>query len=393
MADSERDLADCVGALYEAATGGGSWLDVGQRLRKMFQAQRATLLIGSHAGAPTSPLMPVDDAEAAYMAHFHAVDPYLARARADFAQAHAHHLGRAKVGAELVPEHTFLKSEFFNDFARLHERRHLLGGMVGIGRPTPMTLFRGNGAAAFGDREVRLLQTLLPHVQSALELRARLGRDRQSIGLTRVALDALPFGVGIVDAGLKIHFANDIACKYLAAPDAGLFSIRSGPHVLSGVYLGAMAREEASTLRRLVASAASGGAGGFMRVSSRAGAMMAMQVSPVPAALAEELAGAAFEPSPRLAMLTLRPLEQKTPPPADMLCELFGFSRAEAEVATALSGGATAAEVARRRGVSLMTVRSQVRSILSKSASENLRDLERSMAALEALVPRAPSAD
>ena len=55
-------------------------------------------------------------------------------------------------------------------------------------------------------------------------------------------------------------------------------------------------------------------------------------------------------------------------------------------MAVALSGGATAEDVARQRGLSLMTVRSQIRSILGKSEAENLRDFERSMATLAALV-------
>ena len=46
MADTQRDLADCVGAIYEAAANGGSWLDVGQRLCSLLDAQRAYLRIG-----------------------------------------------------------------------------------------------------------------------------------------------------------------------------------------------------------------------------------------------------------------------------------------------------------------------------------------------------------
>ncbi|MFG1343249.1 PAS domain-containing protein, partial [Xanthobacter autotrophicus] len=79
--------------------------------------------------------------------------------------------------------------------------------------------------------------------------------------LTRAALDALPVGVSVVDAGLKIRFINDLARRYLAGPDSGLFSLRSGPYAGSGVYLAAMSREEAGVLRKLVASATSGGSG------------------------------------------------------------------------------------------------------------------------------------
>ncbi|ACK51855.1 regulatory protein LuxR [Methylocella silvestris BL2] len=126
-----------------------------------------------------------------------------------------------------------------------------------------------------------------------------------------------------------------------------------------------------------------------MRVTSRNGAVVALMVAPAPLGLADEVrgpeSGGAREP---LVVIVLRPLNRKAAPQADMLCEMFGFSRAEAEVAVALTGGASAEDVARGRGVSLVTVRSQIRSILGKSEAENLRDFERTMAALGALVPQ-----
>ena len=38
MADVEQALADCVGAVYEAAAGGDGWFDVGERMRQLFDA-------------------------------------------------------------------------------------------------------------------------------------------------------------------------------------------------------------------------------------------------------------------------------------------------------------------------------------------------------------------
>ena len=388
MTDTERDLADCVGAIYQAGAGDGSWLDVGQRVCRLMDAERALLNLGGPSG-PRNLLMPPDGSEAAYAAHFHAADPYAAKARYDFATARVHHLGNAKLGAELVAETDFLHSEFYFDFARLHGRRHVIGGMAGILEATPVLVFRGDDAGAFDETHVRLLKALMPHVQRAIELRARLGRDGEAVALSRAALDALPVGVSVVDGELKIRFINDLARRYLAGPDAGLFSLRSGPHAGSGVYLAAMAREEAGLLRRLVASATSGGTGGAMRVTSRNGAAVALMVAPAPRGLADDVRGTedggVRDP---LALIILRPLDSKVVPQVDMLCEMFGFSRAEAEVAVALSGGARAEDVARRRRVSLMTVRSQIRSILGKSEAENLRDFERTMATLGTLVPQ-----
>ncbi|MEJ1976300.1 MAG: PAS domain-containing protein [Acetobacteraceae bacterium] len=160
----------------------------------------------------------------------------------------------------------------------------------------------------------------------------KLARDEQSTWLTRAALDALPAGIGIVDAGLRIRFVNDVARSYLAAPDAGLFSMRSGPYAGSGTYLAAMSRDDAAILRRLVASASAGGPGGCMRIASRSGAVLAVMVSPVPNDLMGDGVGT-DRPAPAepLAMVVVEPLDRKVPPAADLLCDLYGLSRAEAE--------------------------------------------------------------
>lgn len=387
MNDTERQIADCVGAIYQAGSGDGDWLDVGERICRLMNAQRALLTLGG-PGGPKNLLMPSDGSEAAYAAHFHASDPYAAKARRDFAEARAYHLGRAKLGAELVAESDFLRSEYFFDFARHHERRHVIGGMAGITEATPVLVSRNDRAGAFDETHIRILQALMPHVQRALELRLRLARDGQTVSLTRAALDTLPVGVAVVDAGLKILFINDSAREYLAGPGAGLVAMRSGRHAGGGVSLAAMSREEAGGLRRLVASATSGGAGGAMRITTR-DAVAALTVAPAPPGLAAEVSGMEiFGAREGLALLVLRSLDQKVSPQAEMLCDLFGLSRAEAEVAVSLTGGASAEDVARRRGVSLMTVRSQIRSILGKSEAENLRHFERTLATLAVLAPQ-----
>lgn len=128
-----------------------------------------------------------------------------------------------------------------------------------------------------------------------------------------------------------------------------------------------------------------------MRLNSRAGSVLAVMVTPAPLQLSNDVydmnVGHARE---ALALLILRPLDRKVSPQAAILCEMFDLSRAEAEVAVALSGGASAEDVARGRGVSLMTIRSQIRSILGKSEAENLRDFERTMAMVASLAPQSP---
>jgi DNA-binding CsgD family transcriptional regulator len=391
VANTESELAECVGAIYEAAANVGNWEGVGRRLCQLLGAQRAQLRIADRCGGARNVMMPFDDSEAIYLAHYHRLNPYLVKARRDFAEARTRHLGNVMLGPELVPEQSFLSSEYYCDFARHHERRHLLAGLIGVTEVMPFGLFRADDAQPFGSEERHLLQALLPHLQRALELRARLGQEAKTSWTTRAALDALPVGVAIVDAGLRIDFMNETSRKDLAHLDSGLRALRSGPYAASGVYLAAQGKDEAAALRRLVASATSGDAGGSMRITNRDMSSRVVLVSPAPRGLAADEAGANGDGlAEKLAMVVIRDLGRAASPSPEMLSEVFGLSQAEADVAAALSGGASAEDVAQQRNVSLTTVRSQIRSILGKSGTENLRDFERSMASLAAVMPRKP---
>lgn len=385
-----QDLADCVGAIYEAATGDGSWLDVGARLRRLFAAPLAILRLGQD-GVSASVLMPTDQVPRLLDPHIQAIDPYRARAQHDFVQARPSPLGSARLGPDLVPDEVLLSSAFYNDFARHLDMRHMIGGIVGISDATPIALFRGNGAQPFGTCELQLMNALLPHLQRALELAARLDASGQASRLTLAALDRLPVGIGIIDTELKIGFINDVARTHLASQKTSLDALQSGPRASSGIHLAARSPDATRQLRQLVASAVSGGSGGSLRLGTPSGVALAVLVAPLPPTLRDEVAsrphGARHE---RHALLVVRPIDQTVAPPAGMLCSLFGFTKAEEEVAIALAGGATAQQVASQRRVSLLTIRSQVRAILEKSESGNLRDLERSMAALGTLAPRDP---
>jgi PAS domain-containing protein len=391
VADTESELADCVGAIYQAAANGGSWETVGARLCQLTGAQRAMLRVGDGSvNPPGNLLMAPDESETIYLTYYHQLNPYFGRARRDFADARARHLTSVRLGPELVPEQVFLRSEYYCDYARHHERRHLLAAMIGLGEVMPLGLFRADDARPFNVRESQLLQTVVPHLQRALELRARLGQDSQAAWATRAALDALPLGVAIVDAGLRIHFANEAGRQEFSRADFGLRALRSGPHAGSGVYLAASAKDDATALRRLVASAVAGHAGGSMRVVNPDMSSCAVLVSPAPRSLSTGHAPPGDGLADNLAMVVIRDLGRVASPSPEILCEVFGLSRAEADVAAALSGGASAEDVARERNVSLATVRSQIRSILGKSGSENLRDFERAMASLAVVTPHRP---
>jgi DNA-binding CsgD family transcriptional regulator len=218
-------------------------------------------------------------------------------------------------------------------------------------------------------------------VPASLPARASVAvgdRSASQDPLASCLLDALPVCAVVVDGASMVRLASVAGIEAIRRPGSGVAIRPAMPGGGGAMALTALHREDAATLRRLVAAAAHGGTGGSLRIHPRDadGAQEGMQVvvvSPLPAGAG---GGAG------LVLVKIEDLVRRAAPPAAMLCDLFGFSAAEAEVALRLVGGASADEVALSRGVALDTVRGQIRAILRKSEATNLRDFERLMATL-----------
>ncbi len=375
--------------IYDAAAGGTPWDAVGHGLAALVRARSASLMAGdislgavellSHANIPV-------EAVAAYGTRYRHVDLWTTRAARHAAGPEA----RVYTSGHLVPEEEFLRSEFWNDFGRRYGLRYVLGTVVPLGAAgvMPVGLHRPPGAPPFATAEKRLLQAVLPHLRRAVQLRHRLAAAEafapgSEPGLA--ALDGLSTGIVVLDAELGVTLAN-FAAEALAKRGAG-FRFAPGRSA-AGRRTGfePLRREERGALLALVAgSAIRGEAGGAMRLSAGAGRPpVAVLVTPLPARLAGQsltLAGRV----PGRALVMLRELGEAAAPRIGVLRDLFGLTAAEAEVARALAGGATKYSVALARGIAETTVRTQVRAVLNKTGTANLRDLERLLAGLSGL--------
>ncbi|MGE0290656.1 MAG: PAS domain-containing protein, partial [Bradyrhizobium sp.] len=196
-----------------------------------------------------------------------------------------------------------------------------------------------------------------------------------SAAVLAAALNALPLPVIIVDAELQVLHINAAASE-LTTP--GCSGLTVGQACMGGTYLRAQHRDDDARLRRLVARASAGEPGGAVRVREHhedplEEATLAVQVGPVPM----HFAIPAGVMAKGLAMISARELARPTRVEQAVLGDLYGLTRAEADVAGALAGGVTAEEVARTRHVALDTIRAQVRAVLRKTNAANLRDFER----------------
>ncbi|WP_438393206.1 hypothetical protein [Caballeronia sp. DA-9] len=383
----QNELLEAVDLIYAAALDeGASWHDLGDKLMTLMEAQRATLWLADEAGAPGNLLMRRDSYDEEYASRYVLLDPYRASAREVSVEETVRRRGDVRLGHEIIPDASYVKSEFYDDFGRKSSRRYMIGGLIGMSKVIPLGLHRDAASRPFGEGDKRTLSQLLPHLQRGLQMRARLAPTTSALGAG--ALDALPIGVIIVDREMRILYNNAEAAALLSDSQSGLSSAqpRSGP-VTGASRLFARHPHDNAQLCRLVAAAARGGAGGGMQIHARPGALpgdCATLSALVCPALRHLSSSTQLNTGTSIihgaATVLTRHLLRPSSPPVRLLTDLFGLTRSEAEVAVALAGGVTAEDVARTRRVSLDTVRSQIRTILRKTGATGLRDFERIIA-------------
>lgn len=185
-----------------------------------------------------------------------------------------------------------------------------------------------------------------------------------ALGFT--ALSAIPLPLVLVGPR-GIAFVNDAGDELLSRKD--------GLSVCQGRYgLATATPHEAQQLRSVIGSAMIGGPGGLAPVT-RQRAPLPLLIEALP--LAEQKldlfdignAGGGF------ALVLIRdPQPVRSATTRDALVAVYGLTEAEACVAVAIASGRNAKQIASKRQVSLTTVRSQIRQVLSKTGSQDQRE-------------------
>lgn len=225
-----------------------------------------------------------------------------------------------------------------------------------------LTLGAGDGA-----QRRLLFAAALRHVQHAFAISQRLGSDVQRAAVLECAASSLPCGVLLLDVRAAVLFASSRATMLLRGRP-GVFMDDGRLRSLRGVEERTLMRSLARLLGADTRSAAlcvdlpAQGAQGSLR-------LLLMRASATEEGPAAVLA-LAFEQNP-----------PATAPGRDLLREIYGFSPAEAELASLLLAGQSLGEAARSRSVSMNTARSQLKTVLRKTGSRNQSDLMRTLIA------------
>ena len=238
------------------------------------------------------------------------------------------------------------------------DKGHPLAGMV---------IFRREDGPPIGDEELGLLDLLVPHLARAYAIYCRIGDVRQERRALSEVVDRLPMGVILLDANGVVVQKNRSADRILALED-GLAICERRPHVDN-------AREE-RTLRTLIANAVkasthSGTSPGDVMAVTRPSGRRAfpLMVGPLLAASPHNISGEAK------AIVFVADPEGSPVTTTEVLETLYGLTRAEAALVRLIAKGRSLDEVAAERGVTIHTVRSQLKQVFSKTETSRQGEL------------------
>lgn len=221
--------------------------------------------------------------------------------------------------------------------------------------------------AGSGPHQRLLFSAALRHVQHAFAINERLGTDVQRAAVLECAAGSLPCGVLLLDARAAVLFAS--------ARATGLLRGRPGVFMEEGRLKSLRGVEDRTLMRCLSRLLAPGAESTALCVDVPAqGAQRPIRLL---------LMRAGVQTGGPAAVLALA-FEQNPPgalPGRDLLREIYGFSPAEAELASLLLAGQSLGEAARSRSVSMNTARSQLKLVLRKTGSRNQSDLMRTLIA------------
>jgi DNA-binding CsgD family transcriptional regulator len=366
MLPSPQKLSDLLGLLYDAASDPVLWSPFLEQVAKASKATSAAMVVHDFQ----RPLCTVStgweldpELQNLYEAHYHSLDVWAERGLNQPA-------GSIVISHAICPLHELRKTEIYNDlyipskiehaaFAVLKRTETCLAGF---------SLYRDRWQPEFDEPDVQLLRFLTPHLQRAFDLHFRLSDLKGHSDGLEAAMNTFLKPVFVLDGKGKIVFMNTTATALLAEKD--------GLQTLSGV-LSAERSAESEFLLNTVRSAATSFAGGrgmagdTLFISRRNRPALQLFIAPIhDGSLRHDARHAA------VVVFVSDPLRTQRPGVA-VLHKRFGLTPAECRVALLLSDGHSPKEIANTVGVTDNTVRSQIKSIFSKTGVRRQSDLVR----------------
>lgn len=360
------DVGDIIDRLYRAATGEAQWEGV---LTAITEATNSNYTFFQEHDLSTNemtrfwhdqcPVEVLDD----WITYWYSADP-----RLDYAQKYP----REKIYNDykiMGDEDAINRDGFYNEFlnslgVRYHAASSIMSppGINGESRIAYLGFNRRQSAGHVSQQECELLINLRPHFERALAVEAKLGLAEAQTDILGDTLNALAYGIVIVDQSASIRWANEQAKQLLGTRD-GIASERG---VLQATV--ATARKQ---LGDFIANACGTfldprrQPGGAFLIPRELALPIEVLVAPLPRKSAA-IAGLVGE-TQNNAIVFLHEQSERKFNSEDLLMALYGLTRSEAALALELSQGETLKTAADRRGITYETARTQIKTIYLKT--------------------------
>ncbi len=228
----------------------------------------------------------------------------------------------------------------------------------GLGSISGLYIHRGEGTGAFlsvqsgpesqglSDDQRRTIEIMGAHISRALRIQARIGELEARVAAAESALDAIPVPVFLLGEQRELRYTNRAADQLIAAEPA--------MRILNGRFAPEGCIDDAQWRHAF--------ARGGLLLRRATGEPLPLALMPIPgqSRLARERSGVA-------ALMTAADLRSPSAR-AQRLRVFYGLSSAEADLAVLLCcDGLSPQECAALRGVSIGTVRTQIKSIYAKT--------------------------
>jgi DNA-binding CsgD family transcriptional regulator len=368
---SERELIDLVGQLYEAAADPDSAVNLSSLMAPYFGTASSIIHTCTQSSLEMRSIISATDnldtwAWQAYADHYHDRNVWFQRGIRKGPSV-------VVICQELVSDCELLRSEWY-DYCQKIDWFHCLGIGVSIAPDLVggIGFHRPRASKPFDEYDRRKAQTVLPHIERALQIQHRVSALTQERRIAFEVLDGLAIGLLLVTADARLLFANRVAERALRDGDA--LSVANSRVRVQDV-------RQRHRFERLLGEAAqtSAGrgtqAGGVLSLATVAGDRMFLLVSPF------RSRHLGLGPPLPAAVIIFSDPQISAGKPEKALQALFGLTGAETRLLMALLDGQGLAEYARTAGLSINTVKTQMRQVFDKTGHDRQIDLMRTVAA------------
>ena len=371
MQAQQNDPATCAAiapllpAIYEAATNPARWPDAFAPIVHLLGGNCG--LIFSNQATPEQqgiwvPYQITEEGFRPYVEHYHAFDVWMQR---------GHELGvfvpgNVVTSDALLPREEFLATVFYREFLAFADIHDLCCGILHDGSEPDIpivhiSIYRSHAMPVFGETEKALLAALIPHLREATRICFRIGALERQAGMMKCAVETISPALVLLDAQGKVVFTN--------APAQTLLTANERLRITEG-RLTAGGREQAKLDALLKGSRKEETMLGIPHPSGKHNLWLIR----VPMSLEGNVPPDARRPAIALMIHNSAAIDK---------IDLEGFARvhdltpAETRIMNSLLEHASLPPIAQELGVTIDTVRSQLRAIREKTGARRQAELVR----------------